>query len=525
MFGIGLTIESSAVRRGALPILAVGVISTLAFVGLAWPVTMLFGPPAPDALVIAMALSMSSTAVLLRILQQRRELRKTHGRLCVGISIAQDMLSVLLLAMLPLIAAWAGVLKGQDSGPEMSGTTRLLTRGALGLIGIGAMLAAGRYLLPRLMQFVARTDAKGGAPTGELVLVLAAAVAIGSALFTGMLGFSPEMGAFLAGFMLSLTPYRHQLAGQLAPLRDLLMAVFFTAVGLRLDPSILAENWLLILLGLVALVSCKAILIGCTAWAFGATVPVSVLAGTYLAQAGEFSLVILGAGEAAGIFAPGRVGNVVAIVVLSLVITPLLVGPAHAIAGRTVNMPLARWIRRSALREAQGPGGPAGTVLGERFGLVIIAGFGPVGRNLAERFTKVGVPFTVIELNPSTVRRQTVLGRSIIYGDVTNPEVLESAGIREAEAVILTIPDEEAMLRACAVIRKIAPGVFIGARANFLSQGIKARQMGADYVLVEEVVTAEAMAKEVLEHLARRKGARPPEELPAPVTPDATAPP
>lgn len=523
MFGIGLTLDTASVRRGALSLLSVGVLSTLAFVLLAWPVAMLFGPTAPAALVIAMALSISSTAVLLRILQQRRELRQTHGRICVGVSIAQDMVSVMFLAMLPPIAAWAGVTTPTPDVAVLPGPLRLLSAAALGFGGIVAMLAAGYVLLPRLMQIVARTEAKSGSPTGELVLVLAAAVAMGAAILTGALGFSPEMGAFLAGFMLSLTPFRHHLAGQLAPLRDLLMAIFFTAVGLRVDPALLASDWPLILLGLLALLAFKGALIGITAWALGATAPASVLCAVYLAHAGEFSLVILGAGEKAGILMHGRVGNAVAIVVLSLVVAPLLVGPGHALATRAAALPMAWWIRRSAMRDAHPPDA-TDAASAARVGPVVIAGFGPVGRNLAERFQKLGVPFAVIELNPSTVRTQATLGRSVVYGDVTNPEVLESAGIRQAEAVILTIPDEDAVIRACQLIRRMSPGIFITARTNYLSRGIKARLAGADHVVVEEMVTAEAMVRDVLDHLGRRRSLAPPHAGETPPGPDPAAP-
>jgi len=152
--------------------------------------------------------------------------------------------------------------------------------------------------------------------------------------------------------------------------------------------------------------------------------------------------------------------------------------------------------------------GEGSTAAAAGFGPVIIAGFGPVGRNLAERFAAIGVPITLIELNSTTVRKQSTLGRTIVYGDVTNPEVLESAGIAEAEAVIITIPDEDAMLRACSTVRRLAPKVFLAARTNYLSTGLKAKAAGADHVTVEEIATAEAMAKEILERLRARAASR-----------------
>lgn len=135
---------------------------------------------------------------------------------------------------------------------------------------------------------------------------------------------------------------------------------------------------------------------------------------------------------------------------------------------------------------------------------MIIAGFGPVGRTLADRFATRGIDVTVIELNPRTVQRQASLGRRIVYGDVTNPEVLESAGLREADAVIVTIPDEDSMFRAVTQVRSQAPDVFLAVRVGFLSSAFRAQTLGADHATVEEVATAMTMEREVLAQLDRR---------------------
>jgi monovalent cation:H+ antiporter-2, CPA2 family len=134
---------------------------------------------------------------------------------------------------------------------------------------------------------------------------------------------------------------------------------------------------------------------------------------------------------------------------------------------------------------------------------VVIAGFGPVGRALADRLSLRRVEFTVIELNPRTVERHLAFGRKFVYGDVTNPEVLEQAGIEHADAVIITIPDEETTLRAVRAVRAMAPETFLAVRTNFLSGKFIALQLGANLVTVEEVATAQAMEREVLDALAK----------------------
>lgn len=132
---------------------------------------------------------------------------------------------------------------------------------------------------------------------------------------------------------------------------------------------------------------------------------------------------------------------------------------------------------------------------------VVVAGYGLVGRCVADRLSAGGFVVTVVEMNPNTIQRQQGLGKSVVHGDVSDPQVLDEAGIRQADALILTVPDEEASLRACEVARQMAPNIFIAARTNFLSKGLLATQAGADHVTVEEVVTAEAMQQAVMRRL------------------------
>lgn len=548
MFTIGMHMDLDGIRSGMVRILTVGVISTLAVVGLGTPLGMIFGMSAPVSLTVAMALSMSSTAVALGVLNQRREMHLLHGRLAVGIELVQDLLSVAVLGVLPAIAAWAGVkaLEDEPTAAQVMHTTgmshamELLSKGLLRFGALGAFLAFGRYVLPRVLKEASRG---GGA---EQLLVVSAAVALGAAGLTWGLGFGPVLGAFLAGFMLAATPFRYQLAGQLSPLRDLFMAVFFTSVGMSMDVGQVAHNWWIILLGLVALLVMKTGVIGLTTWACGATAAVSATVALLLGQAGEFSLVVLGEASKQGIVPENVQGVVIAVTVVSLVLATPWYDLSKRVAPRLQRVPTARWIAKHTLRDhlslgrakpasaaeiAQailpGSGGVAGPraregepvngdaasaveashagAVGEAHRKhVIIAGFGVVGRNLAEHFSAAGIEYTVVELNSSTVKKQASLGRKTVYGDVANPDVLEQAGLHSAEAVILTIPDDEATLRACQAVRAISPEVFIAARTSYLSKAIAATELGADYVTVEEVVTAQDMAKHVMSRLRKR---------------------
>ncbi len=509
MFTIGLHLEMEAISSGMVPILVVGAASTIASSLLMWPLGMLFGLGAPAALGVAMALSMSSTAVVLGLLQQRKEVHLLHGRLCIGISIMQDMLSIAVLASLPILAVWAGVKPAETSSAD--GAERVMSlasHAGLAVGGIILMVGFAHYLLPGLLREASRDG------NTEALLVVSAGAGLGAAVLTTALGFGPALGAFLAGFLLSATPFKYQLAGQLAPMRDLFMAVFFTAVGVQLNVMTALNNWWIVLIAVVLVMGVKAFVIGASVWFGGATAVIGGITGLLLAQAGEFSLVILGEAQKRGLVDPKAQGIIIPLVVISLMLTEPAANLARRISPRLAKIKPARWLASPALREravkhnvheATGTtwDGAAGT--GEPVRRhVIIAGFGIVGRNLAEHFAAREIPYTVIELNPDTVLRQQQLGRTTVFGDATNPDVLESAGLESAEAVVITIPDDEATVRACRVVRRSRPDIFIAARAGYLGRAIAAHEGGADHVTIEEVVTAQDMAVKVVAELERR---------------------
>lgn len=512
MFTIGLHLDTDSIRSGMVSILLVGVASTIGSAALIWPLALVFGLSPMAALTVGLALSMSSTAVVLGILQHRREVHLIHGRLCIGIALTQDLLTIAALLLIPVLAfADKGAAEAAESAVAApSDVLAKLASVAKALLGVAALVGFGKWVLPRLLREASRES------NTEALLVVSATAALAAAVITAYLGIGPALGAFLAGFMLSSTPFRHQLAGQLSPMRDLFMAVFFTAVGIKVNIGQAAEAWWIVGLGVVALMTVKAAAIGLATWAGGASAPVAALTATLLAQGGEFSLVILGiAANEHAMFDAQETSILVAIVVLSLVLTTPVYELGRRLRPRLSSVPLAGWITNPALSgrspaAANAPQEASSATTEEDRPLpyphrpVIIAGFGVVGRNIVEHFAAAGIPYVVVELNPATVVRQNKLGRRFVFGDITNPDVLESAGIHAAEAIILTIPDDDAVLRACRVIRQIAPSIFIAARTSYLSRAIAATELGADHVTVEEVVTAQDMAKQVMERLAKR---------------------
>ncbi len=496
MFGIGLHMDTSEIRSELTPIMGMGILACILMTIIVTPLVMLFGESLPSSMLVAAAISMSSTAAVMRLLQQRRELRDLHGRMAFGTLIVQDLYAVIVLAAIPVLIAWERAGQSVGQGPEgvvHTGIGGMMSQAALAVAGIAAIVFFGRLVLPRVLYLAGRD---GGA---EQVLIVGAGAALGSAAATAALGLSPELGAFLAGFLLAATPARHQLMGQLAPVRDLFLPIFFVSVGLGLDLSVVVDSWWIILIAVPTILLLKAIVIGFSAWVFGMAGPVSAMTGTILAQTGEFTLVVVGAGVVSGLVSTPTAAVVGVVVGITLMVTPTLFHVAPHLARAFVWVRPAPW-RRRALRDIAG----RRTTRKPEAMRAIVAGYGPVGREITTRLERVGFEVTVIELNPETVKKQRGLGRSVIYGDAANAEVLEEAGILGIDAVLLTMPDHEAVLRACRLSRSLAPECFLAVRSGYLSRGMQARGVGADHVTIDEIATAAMMAEEVCDRLHGR---------------------
>jgi CPA2 family monovalent cation:H+ antiporter-2 len=483
MFGIGLQLEIADIKGNVAQLVIIGVLSWFLSSLIGTAVALAFRLDLRASLVVAMALSMSSTAVVLRILHQRRELRTPAGRTCLGVLILQDIIVVAVLAVIPLLA----------TDPNTQTTTVTFARVIETAAAVGAialMMLGGRILLPRLLALAS----KGGSPEG--LMVAASAVAMSAAALTTAFGFSAELGAFVAGFLLATTPFRFEISGQLAPLRDLLMAFFLISVGMTVNFSVAASYWPVIIVGLALLLVVKSFVIGFSAWLAGASAPLSVVVGLTLAEAGEFSLVVLATGWRSDIISSDVQGVVITIVVLSLLGTPSLLWLAQHAHGLADRLPHAPWARRA--RSVSHAGDP----LTETKRHVVIAGFGPVGRSVAERLGKEPVTLSIIDLNAATIRKQSSLGLHMVFGDASNVEVLRSAGADHADAVVLALPDDHATLRACTLVHSLNPTAVIIARTNFLSRSMAARELGARYVVAEEIATSHAMVSFVERWLA-----------------------
>ena len=393
-----------------------------------------------------------------------------------------------MLAAIPAMALWREGRMHPEALTDQTTVLDLIAGGGIRVAGVTGLIVVGHLGLPRLLREAAR------AKSTEVLVVLSVAIAIAASVAMHALGFPEELGAFLAGFVLCSTPFRHQLSGQIGPARDLFIAIFFTTIGMTVDPAALAPVWWQALVATALCIVLKTIGIALGVWLFGVSASVAVAVGIGLAQGGEFSIVLLHSAHGADLLSDTWLHAMTAVVVLTLILTPTMLSVGRLAATRLRGWPSAPWARSAS--------GGSLEMQDERDRVrVVIGGFGPVGRAVAEELEKQSIPYSIIETNLATVRTQTRLGRRIVFGDIANPDVLESAGLITADALVLTIPDETASMLAYSIARTMTSDLFVAMRTGLTARANIARGLGVDLVVIDELATAQAMQRAVLDRL------------------------
>ena len=481
LFGIGMELHLSSLKQDLKTLVGSGIGSCVLCSLTGIPVALAFGLSVPQSIAVSMALALSSTALVLRLLAQSRDIGRRKGKVSLAILVTQDLFVLVMLAMIPLIASWEGAaldLAIVDEGLS-------LEAGFIAAIGLVGIVFLGRMALPHLLK----ESLRGRAP--EVLMLTAVAAAFLAAYATQILGFSLEMGAFLMGFLLANSPFRHNLSSQIAPLRELFMAVFFTTLGMKVNLDIVLSTFPIILAGTAALLITKALTISIVAWLFGVQSRLAVRVGITLAQAGEFSLIIISKSADFSLLSETDVSVLTGIIVLSLLVTPALYVFAHYIADLTPELPPSPLVAPGSL---SGAAANPSDLIHSLEKHVIIAGFGPVGQQISSELETRAVPHIIIELNVETVQKQQRVERPIIYGDVSNESVLRAARIEDATALVITFPDSKSALNAAVIAHGLNPNIKIVARTLSQSDKIFLDSNESYHTVSDEAATGREMS-------------------------------
>jgi CPA2 family monovalent cation:H+ antiporter-2 len=404
-------------------------------------------------------LSLSSTAVVLKCLMERNETSTPHGQVMLGILVVQDLALGLMLAVLPAL----------DQPPEAIGMAVASALLRIGLFAAGA-LAAGIWIVPRLLRFLAATESR------ELFLLGVVALCLGIALLTHRLGFSIEMGAFVAGLMISEVEYADQTLTYVEPLRDIFAALFFVSVGMLIDPKFLWDN-LELILGLVALVFAgKFLIVTPLVRAFGYSLKTAVTAGLGLAQIGEFSFVLASAGQALGLVSRPVYLLILGTTAVTLVLTPFVL----RLVPKLLELP---WLQ-SYLDPADVPLEVSGEVPLQNH--VVVAGCGRAGRNIVRLAREHGLPVVVIDQSESAIQQMREWGVPYVYGNAASFHVLEAAGAERARAMAIALPDPTSTRLCLKRALELAPDLDIVVRATRDKEIELLYQLGAREVVQPE---------------------------------------
>jgi CPA2 family monovalent cation:H+ antiporter-2 len=423
------------------------------------------------AIVMGMLVSLSSTALVMRVLAQRGEADAPHGRLSFGILLFQDLCLVPFLLAVPIL-----------SGAVPRHPEPLAVAIGQNLLALGVLFGAARFVLPWALERVARLRSP------DLFSLFAFLMAIGSALAAEEMGLTLAVGAFIAGLVVSASPYAHQLFAEVVPLRGVLLGVFFTAVGMLFDPGMALEAWRGILFFVAGVVILKTgIIVAVIALVLRQGPRIGILTGLGLAQTGEFSFVLADAAAPAGLLDESLLQIFVAGSVLTLIATPFLFSAAPHVARALVGS-----FERLGLASDVAP------VADDIRDHAVIVGCGLAGRTLARVLKASDIPYRSVDQNPSAVAEARERGEPVIFGDATRAAILERLGIRRAKLVCIAINDPAATRRCISLVRALAPDARIVVRARYVQDLDQLFAEGASEIVAEEFESAIDLFSKVL---------------------------
>lgn len=418
------------------------------------------------AVVIGLGLALSSTAVGLQLLAERKELTTDYGRIVFAVLLFQDIIAIPLLAAIPLL--------GEAKASAQSGSSMSAVFNAVLVIGL--VILGGRVLLRHVFRAVARTGSV------EVFTATTLLIVIGNAWLMHSVGLSMGLGAFLAGLLLADSEFRHELESHIEPFKGLFLGLFFIAVGMSIDLRVVAREPAAIALGVVALIGIKMAILLLLGKLAGLTMRRALMLGTLLAMGGEFAFVVFAESVKAGLIDAAMRDRLVVTVGLSMALTPLVLLAVGSVLRRH---PEAKPVREFDTIDHEHP-------------RVIIAGFGRMGQIVGRMLTAQHIPFTALENSPEQVDFSRRFGNKIYFGDPARPELLRAAHAERAELFVVTTDDPDANLRTVRLVKRQYPHMKVLARARNRQHAFKLMDLGVDVVIRETLFSSLELARHAL---------------------------
>ncbi|WP_092948875.1 monovalent cation:proton antiporter family protein [Roseateles sp. YR242] len=424
------------------------------------------------ALVLGAAMAMSSTAIVVKLMAERLELEGEHGRRVIGVLLFQDLAVVPLLVLIPAL-----------SGTGAAMAQSLAWAGLKAVLLLALLLTGGQHVMRRWLTLVARRKSQ------ELFMLNLLLVTLGLAWLTEHAGLSLALGAFVAGMLIAETEFRHQVETDIRPFHDVLLGLFFITIGMRLDWQTLVYQWPLVIVLTLVPTFAKFVLVAGLAKLFKAPTGVALRTGLYLAQAGEFGFVLLTLGAQHNLIAAQWVSPVLAAMVMSMLMTPLIIEYSDRIV---MKLSASDWL----LQSVQLTSIAKKSIKTEAH--VIICGYGRSGQNLARLLEAENIPYMALDLDPDRVRQAAAAGQSVVFGDAARLPSLIAAGLSRASALVISYHDTASALKVLHEVRSHAPQVPVVVRTIDDSDLEKLRAAGATEVVPEAIEGSLMLASHAL---------------------------
>lgn len=475
LFGVGVHFSLGELVR--LKVIAgVGGVTQIALtIGVAMFVGVTLGWSPLASFFLGSAVAISSSAVLAKVLEERGEEGSPHGTIAMGWMVVQDLVTVVLIVLLTGLS---------DPGGSLATNVAVATGKAA--LFVGLLLVVGAKVLPWGLERVAALNSR------ELFLIAIAGLSLGTAYLAEQVGISLALGAFLAGLVLSESDLAHHILGETGPLRDLFSVLFFVSIGMLVDPAVIVRALPTFLLILALIVVIKGLLTTGIALVLRQPARTALLVGAGVAQTGEFSFLLDRIGREANVLSADQFTLILAACAASIIVAPTLLPLAESLVGRLEG----RWANRPVLSTD-----PVASPLYRDH--VIVCGHGRVGSVVTRTLREWGLTVVVIEQDRGMAKELRAQGCPVVYGNAANPYVLDAAGVRNAQGIVVALPDALDARRVLAEVRGKRPDADIVVRAHSDAEQSFLLAHGATEVVVAE----EELALEMVHHLLHRAGA------------------
>jgi CPA2 family monovalent cation:H+ antiporter-2 len=426
--------------------------------------------------------ALSSTALVLKILQERGELTSNYGRTVVGILIFQDLVLVPLMLFTPMLGGETGHIGA-----------KLMILGTKTLAIMALVYVGNRWIMPRVLHLIALTKNQ------ELFLMSILLVCLAVALLTSEMGMSLAFGAFLGGLMISRSEYSQDAFSHLIPFKDTFTSFFFVSIGMLLDLDFVASNIGVIVATVLLVIAIKTMVAGATAFVLGHTFRGTVVVGLGLAQIGEFSFILAKTGQTYQILTDYYYQLFLAVTIVSMAASPFLIMISKPLAGRLLRFPIPPILVKGLfpLHEVEVPA---------MQNHIVLIGKDSRSLNLSRMACQMKLPYVSIVFDPASARARQLKGEMVVYGDAMNEPILQKAYVETAEIVVVSIGDAITALGVIEKVRAINKHAYIIVRAKYVSDIEDLYEMGANQVIPEEFETAIELFERILSKLLIPKG-------------------